>query len=192
MLAVSVAGFLEYQRSEAWTWEHMAMCRARPIYGRADSKTALAEQIRSILTRTGDPAKVRRDSAEMRAEMTRHKPPSGPLDIKLGPGGLVDLEFAVHTLQLTHGLGLEPRLEYAIAELAEAGLIDMDFDADLRLLTRMLVVMRLVAPDGNEPPERSRSLVASLCGRPDWDGLLAAHDAARQRIGELWRTVREG
>jgi len=56
----------------------------------------------------------------------------------------------------------------------------------------MLVVMRLVALDGSEPPRRSQSLVASLCGYSDWDGLLAAHDSARQRVAELWRKVREG
>ena len=124
--------------------------------------------------------------------MARHKEPSGPLDIKLGPGGLVDLEFAVHTLQLIHGVGLVPRLEVAIAGLASAGLIDPAFDADLRLLSRMLVVMRLVAPGSNEPAERSRPLVATLCGHPSWDDLLAAHASARQRISELWRQVRGG
>ena len=50
----------------------------------------------------------------MRAEIERHKPPRGPLDVKLGPGGLVDLEFAVHVLQLTRHVGLDPRLEVAL------------------------------------------------------------------------------
>ena len=127
----------------------------------------------------------------MRADMARHKPPSGLLDIKLGAGGLVDLEFAVHTLQLVHGEGLDPRLEYAIAGLAGAGLIDAAFDADLRLLSRMLVVMRLVAPESNEPQEQSQALVATLCGYGDWDSLLAAHDEARQRIARLWQSVKD-
>jgi glutamate-ammonia-ligase adenylyltransferase len=139
-----------------------------------------------------DPAKVRADAAKMRAEMARHKPPSGPLDIKLGPGGLVDLEFAVHVLQLIHRTGFDPRLEYAIGELAEAGHLTMQADADLRLLSRMLATMRLVAPDGSEPPPESRPLVAAVCGYPDWDGLLAAHDEARQRVAALWETVKEG
>jgi glutamate-ammonia-ligase adenylyltransferase len=191
MLAVSLKGFLDYQRDEAWTWEHMAMCRARPIHASPAGTAALAQGIETILRLPRDPAKVRADAAEMRIEMGRHKPPSGPLDIKLGEGGLVDLEFAVHTLQLIHGAGLDPRLEYAIGGLASAGLIDPAFDADLRLLSRMLVVMRLVAPGSNEPPERSRPLVASLCGHPSWDALLEAHAAARQRIANLWRQVRE-
>ena len=55
----------------------------------------------------------------------------------------------------------------------------------------MLVVMRLVAPSSNEPAEKSRELVASLCGQEGWDALVAAHDAARQRIAALWKQVRE-
>ncbi len=191
MLAVSLDGFLKYQRNEAWTWEHMALCRARPIYGSPDKRDHLRREICGILEGRSDPAKTRADAAKMREDMSRHKPPSGPLDIKLGPGGLVDLEFAVHTLQLIHGQGLDPRLEHAIEGLAEHGLIDPSYDADLRLLSRMLVVMRLVAPDGNEPPEKSRALVAALCGREGWDSLLAAHDEARQRIAALWKSVRE-
>lgn len=192
MLAVSLQGFLDYQRNEAWTWEHMALCRARPIHGPAELRRQLSEEIRSILATKRDAAKVRADAAKMRTDMARHKKPSGPLDIKLGPGGLVDLEFAVHTLQLVHGRGLDPRLEHAIAELAQFGLIDPGYDPDLRLLSRMLVVMRLVAPESNEPPEKSHGLVAALCGHDGWDSLLAAHDKARQRISELWTNVREG
>ena len=192
MLAVSLSGFLDYQREEAWTWEHMALCRARPVHGSTEARGRLAKAIRSILAGAHDAARVRQDAAKMREDMARHKAPSGPLDIKLGPGGLVDLEFAVHTLQLMHGEGLDPRLEFAISGLAEKGLIDPSYDADLRLLSRMLVVMRLVAPHSNEPPEESCGLVASLCGHEHWDGLLAAHDEARQRIAALWQSVREG
>jgi glutamate-ammonia-ligase adenylyltransferase len=190
MLAVPVHGFLDYQSNEAWTWEHMALCRARPIYGSPERRRQLAASICAVLAAPRDPVQTRADAAKMRDDMARHKKAAGRLDIKLGRGGLVDLEFAVHTLQLTSGKGLDPRLEYAIADLAEAGLIDGSFDADLRILSRMLVVMRLLAPDSNEPPERSRSLVASLCGHDSWESLLAAHDLARQRIADLWQSVR--
>jgi glutamate-ammonia-ligase adenylyltransferase len=192
MLAVSLDGFLDYQRNEAWTWEHMALCRARPIFGTADAKTTLVSAIASILSADRDAGKTRADAAKMRTDMATHKAPSGLLDIKLGEGGLVDLEFAVHTLQLTTGEGLDPGLEFAIAKLADKGLIDPSYDPDLRLLSRMLVVMRLVAPESNEPPEKSRGLVASLCGYESWDSLLAAHDEARQRIAKLWTEVKDG
>ena len=129
----------------------------------------------------------------MRADMARHKPPSGPLDVKLGPGGLVDLEFTVHVLQLTTGVGLDPRLERAIAALTAAGLLDAEADPDLRLLSRFLVVLRLVVP-GNaaDVPDASRGLVAGLCGQADWNALMAALDEARARIGARWEQVRKG
>jgi glutamate-ammonia-ligase adenylyltransferase len=129
----------------------------------------------------------------MRSQMACHKPPAGLLDIKLGPGGLIDLEFAIHTLQLSCACGLDPRLEVAIAQLGEAGMLDAEqADADLRLLSRILVCVRLLAPRTTNPEPQSRALLARLCGQGDWDALLAAQDAARQRIGALWQRVLEG
>ena len=54
MLAVTLEGFLNYQRNEAWTWEHMALCRARPIYGSRKAREQLQEGIRSILSAPRD------------------------------------------------------------------------------------------------------------------------------------------
>ncbi|MDQ3074022.1 MAG: bifunctional [glutamine synthetase] adenylyltransferase/[glutamine synthetase]-adenylyl-L-tyrosine phosphorylase [Pseudomonadota bacterium] len=189
MLAVSLAGFGAYQRDEAWTWEHMALCRARPLTGRTAVRARVAAEIEAILSLARDPAKTRADAATMRTDMARHKQPAGPLDIKLGPGGLVDLEFVVHTLQLIHHVGLDPRLEVALAELVEAGLTDAAADADLRLLSRVLVVLRLVAPEGMEPPEQSRALVAGLCRHDAWPALVESIGGARHRIGARWAAV---
>jgi glutamate-ammonia-ligase adenylyltransferase len=190
MLAVSLAAFEEYQRHEAWTWEHMALCRARPLTGSEAAREKVRGLICSILEASNDSARVRADAAAMRDEIARHKQPAGPLDIKLGPGGLVDLEFAVHTLQLTTHVGQDPRLEVALAALVEQGLIDEGADADLRLLSRMLVVLRLVGSKGMEPAAESRALVATLCGFEDWHSLLAAVDQARQRIAARWAAVK--
>jgi len=190
MLAVSLAAFEAYQREEAWTWEHMALCRARPLTGTDAARAKVRALICSILETPNDPARIRADAVSMREEMARHKPPAGPLDIKLGPGGLVDLEFTVHTLQLTTHVGLDPRLEVALAALVEDGLIDDGTDPDLRLLSRMLVVLRLVGGKAMEPAEQSRALVASLCGFDDWPSLLAAVDQARQRIAARWDKVK--
>ena len=189
LLAISVDSFADYQRSKAWTWEHMALTRARPVYGSAEGRAALADVVRDALAIPRDPGKVTADALAMRRDMARHKPPGGPFDIKLGEGGLVDLEFAVHTLQLRHGVGLHPQLERALANLVAAGLATPDIDPALRLLTRMLVTLRLVSPRSAEPPAASRPLVARACGLPDWDALLAAHGAARQRVADFWREV---
>ena len=192
MLAVSVGAFGTYQRGEAWTWEHMALCRARPLTGSKAVRKKVQKLVCSILEAPSDAAAVRKDAVRMRADMAKHKPPAGAFDIKLGPGGLVDLEFAVHTLQLVSHKGLDPRLEIALAELTGAGLIDSATDSDLRLLSAVLVVLRLVAPGPMEPAETSRALVAGLCGQPDWQSLVAAIDSARQRNQERWGQVKEG
>ena len=152
----------------------------------------LRRAVDAILRLPRDPARVTADAVRMRAEIAAHKPPRGRFDIKHGPGGLIDLEFAVQTLQLRHRVGLHPRLEAALAELAQAGLVSADIDPAMRLLTHMLIVFRLVSPDAAEPPEATRPLVAHACGFAGWDELLEAHDAARQRIGALWEQVSAG
>ncbi|QPQ54033.1 bifunctional [glutamine synthetase] adenylyltransferase/[glutamine synthetase]-adenylyl-L-tyrosine phosphorylase [Allosphingosinicella flava] len=189
LLAVSLASFSAYQRDHAWTWEHMALTRARPVYGSPAGRAALKAAIDAVLSAPRDVERLVADAARMRADMARHKPPSGPFDIKLGRGGLVDLEFAVQTLALGYQTGLRPQLPAAITDLATAGLVPPDIMAAHRLLTGMLVMFRLVSPNSAEPAEASRPLVARACGEESWDALLAAHDAARQSISALWDRV---
>ncbi|MEO7276759.1 MAG: bifunctional [glutamate--ammonia ligase]-adenylyl-L-tyrosine phosphorylase/[glutamate--ammonia-ligase] adenylyltransferase [Sphingomicrobium sp.] len=191
MLAVSLAAFDRYQRTEAWTWEHMALCRARPVFGSSDGRAQATAMIEGILQLPRDFAATARDASRMRAEMQRHKPPASALDVKLGPGGLVDLEFSVHVLQLTRHVGLNPRLDVAIEALAAEGLVPAATIEWLNLLTRMLVMMRLVAPGVVEPTPDSWELVASACGAASWAELLAEHDEARGRILATWDAIRQ-
>ena len=191
MLVVSLDAFERYQRDEAWTWEHMALCRARPIFGSAEARGRAARIIDEVLRMPRDRIEVIRDAAKMRAEMERYKPPKSALDVKLGPGGLVDLEFAVHVLQLVHHAGLDPSLDVAIDALAADNLIKENIRNAQNLLTRMLVMMRLVAPGDVRPTGATWQLVAEACGASSWDELLAAHDSARQSIRELWESIRK-
>ncbi len=186
LLAVSLPSFADYQASQAWTFEHMALTRARPVFGSAEARAALGAAVSDILHRERDPKQVAADATSMRREIARHKPAKGPFDIKLGEGGLVDLEFLVQSLQLIHRKGLDPCMEAALTNLAEAGLVSPDLVDDYRLLTRMLVTFRLVSPQSEEPPPPSRALVAQACGLDDWDALLEAHAKARQRVSQSW------
>jgi glutamate-ammonia-ligase adenylyltransferase len=190
MLAVSLDAFAAYQRQEAWTWEHMALCRARPVFGSKKARAKAAELIAEILHQPRDASRVAADAAKMRDEIARHKTPAGAYDVKLGPGGLVDLEFAIHVLQLTRHVGLDPRLDQAATQLVDAGLLDTKIAEAQRLLTRMLVMMRLVSPDGNDPIPETWELVAAVCGVSDVTQLLARHDAARQSIAALWQSIK--
>ena len=190
MLVVSLDAFDRYQRKEAWTWEHMALCRARPVYGSPEARERVASMISGILRMPRDFKTIAADAAKMRADMNRHKPPHGDLDVKLGAGGLVDLEFAVHVLQLTRHVGLSTRLEDALEGLAADSLVPTNIVGALKLLSRMLVMMRLVAPGDIKPTAETWQLVAEACGAASWDELLAEHDAARQSIAALWDSIK--
>ena len=190
-LVVSLDSFARYQREEAWTWEHMALTRARPVFGSAPARAALAAEIEAVLAGARKPHDVVIDAANMRAEMAAHKPPAGPLDAKLLPGGLVDLEFAVHTLQLEHRTGFDPRLGRAIELLGP--LLPPGMVAAHDLLTRLLVTLRLVAPDTQEPEAAAtRALIARALGYEDWTAVLAGFATARQEVRAAWLGVSNG
>lgn len=185
-IAVSLDSFARYQHKDAWTWEHMALVRARVLFGTAEDRTALEAIIAGVLNAPRDPAKLRADALAMRAEMAKHKPPKGPLDVKLARGGLVDLEFVVHYLQLRERVALVPQLGEAVDALAAKGLVPGGLRAAHDLLTRLLIVMRLMAPDGAWPPEASRAIVARACGYGDWHSLLAGVEDARACVAVAW------
>jgi [glutamine synthetase] adenylyltransferase / [glutamine synthetase]-adenylyl-L-tyrosine phosphorylase len=191
MLVVSLEAFERYQHDHAWTWEHMALCRARPVYGSDQARARAASVVDEILRLERDPTKVVKDAAKMRADMERHKPAKSALDVKLGPGGLVDLEFAVHVLQLTRHVGMDPRLEVALEQLIADASVPANVSNAQKLLTRMLVMMRLVAPGEIKPTAETWQLVAEACGASSWDELLAEHDSARQSISDLWNSIRQ-
>jgi glutamate-ammonia-ligase adenylyltransferase len=189
LLAVSTASFAQYQRESAWTWEHMALTRARPIFGSAAARGEVAAIIAETLDRERDIGKLIGDAANMRGEIARHKPPAGPFDVKLIPGGLIDSEFSVHLLQLQHRIGFDPRPRCAAAALIDAGLLAPEFIQAHELLTRLLVTLRLVSPQSDEPPEETRAIVTRACRQESWEGLLAAYAQARAVVAGEWARV---
>ena len=188
-LAVSLDGFARYQRTDAWTWEHMALTRARAIFGSATARADVSAVIDSVLGGDRPARDIIADARVMRAELALHKPPQGPLDAKLLPGGLVDLEFAVHVAQLTHKTGFDPRLDRAIAALVGKRLLPPEAAPAYDFLTRLLVALRLLAPDAQPPATATRSLIAHAAGVEDWESLVASLDRTRHEVRKAWAMV---
>ena len=188
-LVVSLDGFARYQRESAWTWEHMALTRARPIFGSAGARDAVERVIAAVLNGDRPSRDVVADAVAMRADMAAHKPPRGPLDAKLLPGGLVDLEFTVHVAQLVHRTGFAPGLDDAIAALAGQGLLPASLREANDFLTRLLVTTRLLAPDAEPPVETTRRLIARDLGADDWSTVVASLDRTRQEVSETWQRI---
>jgi glutamate-ammonia-ligase adenylyltransferase len=102
-LVTTLAGFENYQLTEAWTWEHQALVRARPVAGDADLAARFEAARERVLRTPRDVEKLRHDVRDMRARILREKsPPSEGFDLKLSPGGRVDVEFIAQYLVLAH------------------------------------------------------------------------------------------
>ncbi|MGV3554706.1 MAG: bifunctional [glutamate--ammonia ligase]-adenylyl-L-tyrosine phosphorylase/[glutamate--ammonia-ligase] adenylyltransferase [Croceibacterium sp.] len=185
-LAVSLEMFERYQREDAWTWEHMALTRARPLHGPPEARAELQRIIDATLRRERDPATLRADVLKMRREIAANKSPSSPLDAKLQRGGLVDCEFLIHFLQLRERTAFDPDLGGAIGSLAADGLLPGDFRGHYDLLCRLLVAARLLAPDGQPPAGLARDALAAACKVDSLEALLHAVDEARHGVMAAW------
>ncbi len=141
LLAVNVESFARYQQSDAWTWEHMALTRARLVYG-TDAK--VIQTCQQTLAKTRDWQMIKTDILDMRQDIRTHKPPQGPWDLKLLSGGLVDLEFIVQALMLRHGLGPIPDIDEALTVLFKAGFVSGQTASDLSTAWTVLICARVV------------------------------------------------
>ncbi len=101
-LATQIGGFISYQESEAWTWEHMALTRARVVSASPEFRARVEKVIREILRRRRDPSQIAGDVVEMRAAIAQEKGDRERWDLKYAAGGLVDIEFIAQYLQLVH------------------------------------------------------------------------------------------
>jgi glutamate-ammonia-ligase adenylyltransferase len=128
-VAVSLQSFTEYHARESWTWEHMALTRARLIAGPPPLQEKVAGEIRKRLTQLREASAIIADARQMRIRMAETFPGRNPWDLKYAPGGLVDIEFVAQTLQLVHAPGLPEILDTntvaALEKLRNAGLLSL-------------------------------------------------------------------
>ena len=188
-LAVSVESFARYQREDAWTWEHMALTRARVLVGSDAARQQVGDVVTSILRGERDGDTLRDDALKMRTEMAAHKQARGSLDAKLLRGGLVDIEFLVHVLQLRHCEALTPHLDEAISQLIETGRLPGTIAEAHSLMTRLLVGTRLLAPDLEKPKSAAAALLARQSGCEDYDELIQRLHEARRDVAATWRDI---
>ena len=95
MLITSIEAFEDYQRREAWTWEHQALLHARSMAGDAELRERFEELRLRVLRECVRRDTLRADVAHMRARMRKELSASaaGQFDLKQDPGGIADIEF---------------------------------------------------------------------------------------------------
>ncbi|PUB19187.1 [protein-PII] uridylyltransferase family protein [Yoonia sediminilitoris] len=102
-VATSFDSFCNYQRDEAWTWEHLALTRARPVAGNLEIGARIESFRVALLAEKGKATKVLSDVADMRDRIAGAKAPAGAWDAKIGAGRLQDTELFAQTAALCTG-----------------------------------------------------------------------------------------
>jgi len=161
-VAVSLSSFQRYHRESAWTWERLALTRARVVAGPKELSGRVRQAMFEALGE-GDRDAILPDTLAMRRRLLAEMPPKGMWDVKLRRGGLLDLEFCAQALQLRHARNrkiLHPTTRIAFARLALAGVLPqleaarlIRIEAAWRSVQGMLrIVQGRVIPDHLTPP----------------------------------------
>jgi glutamate-ammonia-ligase adenylyltransferase len=133
LLVIHIDTFAQYQREEAWTWEHQALVRARTVFGYHELENKFIALRQEILTTPRERKSVRDDVLKMRKKMREHldKSTLDNTDIKQGQGGLVDIEFLVQFLVLSESFKHHGLCKYSdnlsiLKELQRCDVINLD------------------------------------------------------------------
>ncbi|MEJ0060439.1 MAG: bifunctional [glutamine synthetase] adenylyltransferase/[glutamine synthetase]-adenylyl-L-tyrosine phosphorylase [Terricaulis sp.] len=165
-VAVRRSSFERYYDEEAWMWELQALTRLRPVAGDAALGAQAIATARVVLSRPRDPAKTLAEVADMRARMDRERPGKSAWDLKLAPGGFVDIEFIAQALQLnwaaTHPEVLSSNSGAALAALTKVGALTPDKGLALTdawtLLSDLQQALRVCFDGDFDPAQASEAL----------------------------------
>ncbi|MEM8880980.1 MAG: glutamine-synthetase adenylyltransferase [Pseudomonadota bacterium] len=185
-VATSLTAFETYQKEQAWTWEHLALTRAR-VVAAPNGIGAEIEAIRDrILAKPRDAVAVRNDTAKMRQRLREAGPQGGDLDVKTGPGGAQDIALLAQAGALLTGSPAR-RLDDQLAAATVAQLIT---NAEARTLSEQAAVFEKIRQatmlisekslDPGDLGQGGRDFIARCAGASDWDSLLSQSARARQ------------
>ncbi len=192
-VAVSLGAFRRYYAEEAETWEFLALCKARAVWASSPAFMAQAgEAIEEALRRPREAKRTARDVRAMRALMAAERPPAGAWDMKLSPGGLIDIEFCAHFLQLAGAPSGAPLRQNTGDALQTLELAHPGRRRDLTALRRAWLLqtdlaqwLKIALDDGADPaaePEGFRRLLAAAGGARGFADLESRLGSARERV----------
>jgi glutamate-ammonia-ligase adenylyltransferase len=194
-LATHLTGFASYQETEAWTWEHMALTRARVVSASPAFKERVESVIRDVLRRPRDAALIAGDVVEMRGAIAKEKGDRERWDLKYVAGGLVDLEFIAQYLQLVHAHSLPDILDTSTARVLDKAwtlrVLPVE-DAEIlrpavRLYQDLTQILRLCLPGPFDPKAAGPGLLRLLARAadvPDFATLDATLSETQAKVRE--------
>jgi len=203
-LATSLERLRQYYENEAWTWEFMALTRARVVHGPQPAADRVAEAIAAARRIRHDPDALLKDVASMRARLDREKGAPLESDLKQGRGGMIDVEFIVQYLLLRHGPDLmeaqsdlyDGTIPETLDRLASASILSAADAAALagayRLWQRLQGILRLTHGEGKPLIEADRALRPLLTRAAEvqsFDDVLDACRARAKRVSAIYDSI---
>ena len=203
-LVLSVQGYEKYFKSRARIWEQQALVRARFVAGNAEVGKKFIEAVHQFVYQDkfeyGSLIEISRLRERMEQELAKES--TKGKNVKLGFGGLADIEFAVQIIQLMHGKKF-PRLRQtntlsALKSFVALGLIDQDMAEELQdsylFLRNLECALRIIRQTPtNTLPKDNKELapLARLLGYEDAEiqagSLLIDYDRHTQRVRKHYR-----
>jgi [glutamine synthetase] adenylyltransferase / [glutamine synthetase]-adenylyl-L-tyrosine phosphorylase len=174
-LATQIDGFASYQENDAWTWEHMALTRARVVSASAQFAHRVENVIRAVLCRRRDPGVIAGDVREMRKAIAIDKGDGDRWDLKHVAGGLIDIEFIAQYLQLVHAWQMPEILDTSTPRVLDKawrlGVIEAPdaevLRAAVRLYHDLTQILRLCLPRPFDPATAAPGFIGLLARAAD-------------------------
>jgi [glutamine synthetase] adenylyltransferase / [glutamine synthetase]-adenylyl-L-tyrosine phosphorylase len=201
-LATHIESFVDYQQGHAWTWEHMALTRARVVSASPGFRARIEAAIAEVLRRPRDARTVAADVVEMRAAIAAEKGEADPWDFKYAAGGLIDIEFLAQDLQLvyanTHPEIIDTSTARTLEKAARAGVLKPE-DADVlrpaaALFHNLTQILRLCLPGAFDPKTANGGVIAQLARAadlPDFPALQAHVAETQQQVRACFKRILE-
>jgi glutamate-ammonia-ligase adenylyltransferase len=199
-LASRIDSFAEYQDREAWTWEHMALTRARVISASPEFRARIETVIREVLTRLRERAVIASDVAEMRRAIALEKGEDDVWDLKYAAGGMIDIEFIAQYLQLVHAATKPEILSVSTLQVldqaAKLGVLPQSEAEVLRPATRLyhdLTQILRLCVSGKFNPETAGDDLLRVMARagdtPDFSTLQARLKETQTEVRRVFEAI---
>ncbi len=202
-LASHILSFAEYQEHEAWTWEHMALTRARVISASPAFRARIEDVIRTALTRPRDVGIIAHDVADMRRAIAQEKGEDDHWDLKYAAGGTLDIDFIAQYLQLVHASDKPGILDVSTLQVLEnaerLGVLPHAevevLRAAARLYHDLTQILRLCVSERFKPEAAGEDLLQVMAragDAPDFSALEARVKETQAEVRRLFGMIVEG
>jgi len=202
-IASSLEAFKRYHDEAAWTWEHMALSRARAITGGPNLTGKIETAIKTILCKERDADKLLFAVADMRKTMDKEHHTDVVWEIKQYRGGIVDIDFIAQYLQLKHAhlhpsilkgntadVLIEARKLQFIDEACASDLISaLELWNIIQGYLRLTVAAELKKEDGGDLPHALKEDIVQATGEPTFEMLCERMKNAAQQVSKHYETL---